>query len=60
MWNLKTSNSEKELSNGYQGLRVGEMRRYWSKGKLPVIRLINSGDLMYSMVIIANDTILYT
>lgn len=28
--------------------------------KLPVVRLTNSGELMYSMVITANNTALYT
>ena len=28
--------------------------------KLPVVRLTCSGDLIYSMVIIANNTVLYT
>ena len=35
------------------------MGRYWPKGtKLAAVKLTSSGDLMYSMVIMANNTVL--
>ena len=36
------------------------MRRFWSEYKLSVIRGLNSGDLMYSMVTIIDNTVLHT
>ena len=36
-------------------LQVKVVKRY----KLPIIRLISSGDIRYNMVTIANSTILY-
>ena len=42
---------EKRREEEFEGLK---------KYKLSVIRRISSGDLMYSMVTIVNDTVLYT
>lgn len=63
MWSLKTSSQRnRSKCGGYQELRSqrnGEILGKWSK--LSVSYQINKfGDLMCSVVIIANDTVLYT
>ena len=60
MWNIENSNSETDSHDGYQ--RLGsrgnwEMLIKWYK--LPVINGVSSGDLMYDMVIIVNNVVLY-
>ena len=53
----------REQNDGWQRLRSGEngkmLVRWTFYNKLSVIRWISSGDLMYSMVTIVNDTILH-
>lgn len=58
MGNLKSwTHRNREYNGGCQGGTNGEML---VKGyKLPVIRWVSSGDLMYSMVIITINTVLY-
>lgn len=62
MWNQKKPNSEKQrvltLSGGYQGLGCWSNREMLVKWyKLPVVRLINSEDLICRMVIITKNTV---
>lgn len=63
MWNLKSlANSEKQ-SRGVvtRGCQVGGKGEILVAGyTFLVVRYISSGDLMYSMVIIAKNTVLYT
>lgn len=48
-------------SSGYQKMRVKNKGEILVKGyKLSVIKFKNSGKLMYSMIIIVNNTTLYT
>lgn len=59
MWNPRTPNSEKE-NGGCQGLGDGENGRVVFKGyKLAVIRQINSGALIQSMVTSQQYNIIY-
>ena len=60
MWNLKSLNTEtKSRLRVFRGWREGEMGRFWIKVTNFKLQ-ISSGDLMYSMVIIVNNTVLYT
>ena len=56
-WNLKKLTTEKQSSDyGEQGKWEKIVKGY----KLPIIRLAHWRDLIYSLVIIANNTVLYT
>ena len=55
MWNLKNTNSGLPWAGGW-----GNGEIFVKEYKLPVTRLTKSGDLMYSMVIIVNNTVLHT
>ena len=58
-WNLRKLKSQKQ-SGGCQGLG-GRGNEILIKGyKLPDVRWVRSGDLVYSMVTIVNSTVLYT
>lgn len=59
---MKSKNAELiEWSGGYQKLRSRVNGKMLVKGnKLQVIRPIRCGDLLYSIVIIVNNTISYT
>lgn len=55
---LRGTESKVVVTRGWEDDRHGEIV---VKGyKIPVMRLINSGDLMSNMVILANNTVLYT
>ena len=56
----KKNMKQREYKSGCQELRGGgnEMLVKWYK--LPIIRRISSRDLMYNIVIIVNNTQLYT
>ena len=61
MWNLKTPNSEKQRLEWWlpQRLRGRENRELQVKVcKFPAVR-ISSGDPLYSLVIIVNNSVLY-
>ena len=62
-WNLKKLNSQKQRVERWLP-RAGERWEKWGdvgqKHQLPVIRWIPSGDLRYSVVTIANNTVLHT
>ena len=65
MWNLKKPNLEKqpnlEYIGGCQGLGgEGNGEKLVKGNKLPFIRLISAGELMHSMVIIPNISVLCT
>ena len=61
VWSLKKSNLEKQrVEWRLPRVGVGEMRRYWSKGTTPSYTINKFGDLIYSIVIIANNTVSYT
>ena len=62
IWNQKTrAHRKKEQIGGCQGLWCGGNGEVLVKGyKLPVRRWISSGDLMYSIVTIVNNTVCYT
>ena len=60
MWNLKQWNSQKWKDGGGKGLEDGGNWDMLVKGcKLSVIWWVSSGDLMYSMVSLADNTVLY-
>ena len=66
MWTLRKLNSEQNdgcqrRGGGGVGGRGGRNGKVLVKGyKLLVMRLISFGDLMYSMVTIVNNAMLYT
>ena len=61
-WNLKSSTHKgTELNGCCQGLGVEKMRSYWSKGTNFHnwwVRCVSYGSLLYSMVTIANNTVI--
>ena len=63
MWNLKKKNIKKKIQKnkedrgGYQEFRVGEMDKTVKEYQLVVITWLSYGDVMYSMVIIFNNTV---
>lgn len=59
MWNPEKRNSNRE-DDGCQGLKLGEMGRYWSQVMLPVVRWVSSGDLTSRVVTTISNRVLYT
>lgn len=56
MWKDLKDLSEKERCRGWVGMKlVKAVRRY----KLPVVKEISPGHVMYSLVIIVNNTLLH-
>lgn len=62
MWNLKNTKSETQSqSSGYQGLGVGRDGEILVKRvQISSYEINKFGNLMYSIGIIANNTVLYT
>lgn len=59
MWNLEKINSQSGRVIS-QGQGIEEMGMFAKEYKLVVVIWINSGDLMYRMLIIVNNTAIYT
>lgn len=59
MWNLKKMELIKRIDWGQGGQELGKGDQS-VQNKLVIIRLINSGHLMYSIVTIVNKTVLYS
>lgn len=53
MWNVKKKKKRERTDWWFSEARVGEISEGYKKQyKFPVIRQINSGDIMYSIVVI--------